>query len=116
MKSIGWITRDSNNDNVRLGGGSFGGSIDMETVERLIKAHFTLQMRPSGSPTFVDREGRHVRLYLSIDPRMTDEGQRLIERDAIERRSAASAMEDRLSDLLEGLSIEEAIKRLEGKQ
>lgn len=113
-KSIGWVARDSNNDNAKLASGSFGGSIDMETVERLIKAHFTLAMRPSGSPTFVDRDGRHVRLYLSIDPRMTEEGRRLIAQDAEKRRTAEKELERELDDLLNGLSTEEAIKRLRG--
>ena len=115
-KSIGWVTRDSNNDNLKLAGGSFGGSIDMETVERLINAHFTLAMRPSGSPTFVDRKGRHVRLYLSVDPRITKAGQRLMAQDAERRRNVERKLDRELEDLLNGLSTEEAIERLRGSK
>lgn len=113
-KSIGYHTRSKANNNIKLTGGSFGGSIDLETVERLVKSHFTIEILPSGSLTFVDREGRQVSLYLSIDPTMTEAGKRILAEDAEKRRIAARTLDDRLDALLDGLSTEEAIKRLEG--
>ncbi|QIG74364.1 hypothetical protein EVC08_052 [Rhizobium phage RHph_N65] len=112
-KSIGFHTRSKADNRIKLSGGSFGGAIDMETVERLVKALFTIEMLPSGSATFVDREGRQVSLYLSIDPAMTETGKRLLAQEAEARRAATEARERLLEELLDGLSTEEAIKRLQ---
>lgn len=114
-KSIGYHTRSRENANVKLTGGSFGGALDTETVERLTKAHFTIKMLPSGSLTFIDKEGRSVWLYVSIDPSMTEAGKRLLADDAAKRQADARRLEDRLNELLDGMTAEEAIKRLEIK-
>jgi hypothetical protein len=62
--NIGYHTRLWTN-NEKIAGGSFGGQIDMDTVERLTKAFFTVEVLNGGTPVFVDRNGRVVRLYLS---------------------------------------------------
>lgn len=73
--SIGYHTRLDSNNTVRVTGGSFGGGINQETVERLVNAHFQVKILSSGRGVFVDRQGREVSLYLSVDPLSTEAGQ-----------------------------------------
>lgn len=77
-RNIGYHTRLDSNNTVKVVGGSFGGSIDQETIERLVKAHFKVIVKNSGFCVFVDREGREVNLYLSVDPENTQIGQEAI--------------------------------------
>lgn len=117
-KSIGYQTRLYGRNSVKVTGGIFGGALDLETVNRLVSAHFTVTVKPSGSLVFVDREGREVSLYLSVDPGMTDAGQ--IALKAQMRAHAASRREEerkraRIDELLDGMTTEEALRRLGGE-
>ena len=62
-KSISYHTRQVGTDR-KVVGGSFGGNIDTETVDRLVNAHFTVKVKPSGHAVFVDKQEREVGLYL----------------------------------------------------
>lgn len=73
-KNIGYHTRLDSNNTVKVTGGSFGGSVDQETIDRLVNAHFSIKIKPSGHAVFVDREGREVNLYLTVDPLKTEKG------------------------------------------
>ena len=114
-KSIGYHTRLSGQNSVKLVGGSFGGPFGMETVERLVKHHFKVEMRPSGRPIFVDREGRHVMLYVTVDPETTEAGKAAL---ADYRAAQAKAGLDaegkarRIQALMEELSDDEILRRL----
>lgn len=115
-KSIGYHTRSAL-DGVKLTGGCFGGEIDQTTVERLVKAHFTVKARPSGSLTFVDRQGREVWLYLTVHPETTAMGQAALRELAKLReaeQAAQKALEDELEGLLDSMTTEEALRRLRG--
>lgn len=74
LKNIGYHTRLDGKNSVKVTGGSFGGSLDVETANRLVRSHFTVIVKPSGRPVFVDRGGREVSLYISVDPEITDKG------------------------------------------
>lgn len=117
-KNIGYHTRLYADHNVKVVGGSFGGSIDQETVERLTRL-FTVVVKPSGTPVFVDREGREVRLYLTVDPGATKVGKAaLVEHQEKKRielarlREQEEADQREIEDLMDGLSHEEIIRRL----
>lgn len=114
-QSIGYHTRDGMNNTLKLTGGSFGGAIDMETVNRLVKHHFTVKVRQSGSPVFVDRQGREVSVYITIDPANTDAGKAALAEDA-KARLALQKIEDakrrRVEEILDGMSADEALERL----
>lgn len=117
-KNIGWHTRDGRTGE-KVQGGSFGGAIDQETVDRLVKAHFTVAYTQSGRQTFVDRNGRIVWLYLSVDPETTPQGHeaRQIKRQQDEERERLyAAKKAELEDILDGLSVEEAIDLLTGRK
>lgn len=73
-ENIGYHTRLQSDNTQKIVGGSFGGRIDLQTVERLVKAHFTVTVKPSGRPVFVDKQGREVSLYFTIDPQATTKG------------------------------------------
>lgn len=115
MTNIGYHTRLVENHTVKVVGGSFGGSFDMDTVNRLVKSHFTVKVKSSGRAVFVDRKGREVSLYVSVDPLTTDVGydalleyrrvQAVIERAEAEKR-------ERLLYLIDSMDTDEAIKRL----
>lgn len=114
-KNIGYHTRLDNNNTVKVCGGSFGGAFDWETVERLVKAHFTVVIQPSGRAVFVDREGRKVSLYVSVDPDLTQAGKLALAEDRKER-DKLQAIEDekqaQIDELLSNLSPDEVIRRL----
>lgn len=116
-ENIGYHTRSVNNDE-KVIGGSFGGRIDQETVERLTR-FFTVTVMPSGTPVFVDDRGRRVRLYLTVDPGKTEKGKAALEawRKEEEAKEAAAeklaeAQDEHLAHLLSRLTYEEAVRRL----
>lgn len=123
-KNIGYHTRLYSDNKVKVSGGSFGGSVDMGTVERLVKSWFTVTVKPSGTAVFVDREGREVCLYISVDARETEAGKAALRdyREAQEKAWEAALERERIEheqlkieSFLDGLSREEIIKRLSGK-
>ena len=117
-KNIGYHTRLWADNTVKVVGGSFGGAIDMETVNRLMRL-FEVAVKPSGSPVLVDREGREVRLYLSVDVESTEKGKLAMkawhaEQTMLAEKAEADA-EARAEDLeraMAGLSHEEILARL----
>ena len=121
-RSNGYHTRLRSNNTVKVVGGIFGGSLDLETANRLVNAHFTVKVLPSGFPTFVDKEGREVSLYMSVHPEATDKGKLALdvwrrEQAAKERESEKREAEERslVEDLMENLTHEEIVRRLKGK-
>lgn len=115
-KSIGYHTRDSQGQ--KLTGGSFGGSIDLETVNRLVNTHFSVRVKPSGCPTFVSRTGQDVNLYISIDPDMTDKGKEALKAWREEERKREQLQEQKekeLQDILDSMTVEDAIFKLTGR-
>ena len=114
-KSIGYHTRLSGQDSVKVMGGSFGGPFGMETVERLVKHHFKVEVRPSGRPIFVDREGRRVMLYVTVDPETTEAGKAALAQYRAEQRRLgldAESKARRVQQLMEELDDDEIIRRL----
>lgn len=116
-KSIGYHTRLP--DGTKVCAGSFGGSIDMETVNRLVKAHFDVIVKPSGRAVFVDRKGREVILSLTVDASKTEKGAEAlkvwrIERDKQQKIAEALAESQQLEidELMQGMAHEEIIARL----
>ena len=119
-KSIGYHTRICGGD-TKASGGSFGGSIDAETVERLVNANFSVVVKNSGRAVFVDRHNREVRCYISVDPETTQKGIEALAADR-KRREELSRIEERqeeerqeaIDELTAGLTTEQ-IKALKGK-
>jgi len=99
-KSIGYHTRLANNSAIKVCWGSFGGSLDLETANRLVKAHFTVVAKPTGTLVFVDREGREVSLFITVDPARTEAGK--LAREEFNRQKAIERQnEDRKREELE---------------
>ena len=111
-RSIGYHTRLDSDTTQKVTGGSFGGSIDLETVQRLVNSHFVVTLKPSGRVVFVDRQDREVRVYLSVDASMTTQGRVLIAQRDTERRELEEAQQAQIDGLLDSLSPEEIIARL----
>lgn len=113
--NIGYHTRLSGNNTVKVSGGSFGGNIDMETIERLVNAMFTVTIKPSGRAVFVDRQGKEVSLYISVDPEKTTKGKAakteyqkvLAQKQAIEEQK-----KQEIEELMYSMSNDEILKRL----
>ena len=117
-ENIGYHTRLYNDHTVKVVGGSFGGRIDQETVERLTRL-FDVKILPSGTPVFVDREGRMVRLYLSVDAWKTTKGIEAVkawrkeqERAEKEAEELAERQEQEIADAMANLTHEEILERL----
>lgn len=114
-KSIGYHTRLSSDNTTKVCGGSFGGMVDQETIERLVNVHFEVVIKPSGRAVFVDRQGREVSLYLSVDPDTTTKGKDArvahskIKQDEQEKEDQLA---EEIEDLLSTMSYEEILKKL----
>ena len=119
--NIGYHTRLYSDPKVRITGGSFGGDLDWKTVERLT-GFFEVIVKPSGTCVFVDKEGREVRLYLSVDACRTEKGKAALEKDRKARQEAwekekvmYEQQEEELEDLMKGLTHEEIVRRLKSE-
>ncbi len=117
-KNIGYHTRLYADNTVKVAGGSFGGSIDMETVNRLVRM-FTVVVKPSGTPVLVDQEGREVRLYLSVDVVDTEAGKAALiawraQREAQEhmRQEQQETEDAEIANLIGAIGYDEAVRRL----
>ena len=117
-ETIGYRTRLVSSD-MKVCGGSFNGRIDQDTVERLTSM-FDVVVPALGTARFVDREGRQVRLYISVDPEKTEKGRKALaeyrlERDAAVRRGEElrEAQQEQIKNLMAGLSHEEIVRRLQ---
>ena len=122
MKNIGYHTRLYSDNTVKVVGGSFGGNVDMETANRIAKSHFTVIVKNSGTAVFVDKGGREVKLYLSVDVADTEIGKIAIKewREARAKQEAENETrteheEQEIEDIMASLSHEEIVRRLTGK-
>lgn len=114
-KNIGYHTRLHLQNTVKVCGGSFGGSLDAETANRLVNAHFTVDITPSGRPVFVDRDGKKVSLYISVDPESTEAGQLALKTYRAAKHAQAEADEEKaqqLRDVLGSMTVEDALAAL----
>jgi hypothetical protein len=119
MSNIGYHTRLYSDNTRKVVGGSFGGSIDIETVNRLVKSHFSVVVKNSGTPVFVDKEGREVSLYLSVDAGKTEKGNLAmrawlaeVAKQSVDEANRRERQQEEIDQLLEGLSHEEIVRRL----
>ena len=119
--NIGYHTRLISNNNTKVVGGSFSGAIDADTVERLTRSNFTVTVKPSGRAVFIDREGREVSLYLSVDPESTSIGALAVKNYHTEKQRADREASERrakekheIEELMNDLPHAEIVKRLKG--
>lgn len=122
MKNVGYHTRLYADNTVKVIGGSFGGSVDMETANRIAKSQFTVVVKNSGTAVFVDKSDREVRLYLSVDVANTEIGKIAIKewrearaKQEAENQSRIEHEEQEIEDMMANLSHEEIVRRLAGK-
>lgn len=114
-KNIGYHTRLSGNNTVKVVGGSFGGQVDQETIERLVNNLFSVIIKPSGRPVFVDRDGREVSLYITVDPENTSKGKKALQEERARKEVLAEKereLASEVEDLLSSMSYEEILNRL----
>ena len=122
-KSIGFQTRSYADSSIKIGGGCFGGSLDIETINRLVHNHkFTVVIKPSGSAVFVDKEGREVWLSVTVKPADTIIGAEALRKyradkakEAEKNEAQAEQEREEIDALLDGLTHAEIIQRLKGK-
>lgn len=114
-KNIGYHTRLFSDPTVKVIGGSFGGDISMKTVDRLVEAHFSVKIPESGQARFVDKAGREVWLYMTIDPLSTSVGKEAMN-EYWKERQLKKEDEDRkreeIETLLEGMTPDEILAKL----
>ena len=118
-KNIGYHIRLYADNTVKVVGGCFGGDLSIETANRIARAMFTVTVLDSGTPVFVDKSGRQVRLYLSVDVKETEIGKKAIAewREAKRKRDEAEGIlaaerEAEIEDLMRGLTHDEIIRKL----
>jgi hypothetical protein len=82
-------TRDANKNSVKITGGMLHASSHDDAAMKA--AHnLAVIIKPSGSPVFVDRQGREVSLYISVHPEHTEQGKAALRafQEAEEKRLA----------------------------
>lgn len=115
-KNIGYHTRLDNANSCKVTGGSFGGAVDQETIERLVNNHFSVKIKPSGHAVFVDRQGREVSLYITVDPLNTEKGKQAKAAWNKEQSKAYEKEQEKeklVEDLLSNYSSDELIALLQ---
>ncbi len=118
-KSIGYHTRLNLNSSVKVVGGSFGGDISLDTANRLLSGHgYTVVIKPSGTPVFVDKEGNQDSLYFTIDPASTEMGKKALQ-EYSQNQSAERQLEEEkqveIDHILSSMSNDEILKLLKTK-
>ena len=121
-KNIGWHTRLYADNTKKITGGSFGGELSLDTVNRLVNYHCPrVVVKASGTPVFVDRNGREVTLYVTVDARETEMGKAAISewlKDKETKEKLFSEQQEQQSReielLMDQLSHEDIVKRLKG--
>lgn len=119
-KNIGYQTRAYADSSIEfLHRGSFGGSIDEETINRLVNVNFTVTIKPSGRAVFIDRSGREVWLHITVDPERTIKGAEALKQWRItkakenkEREARTEQEREEIKNLLDGLTYTEIIQKL----
>ncbi len=119
-KNIGYHTRLYGNDSVKLSGGVFGGSIDLETIERLTKYHFKVIIKNSGNAVFVNNNNQEVNLYIKVDPNITTIGKEAKNKYLEEQKKKLIQEEEQenikknlINELIDTMSLDEIIKKLQ---
>ena len=119
MNNIGYHTRLFADNTRKIVGGSFGGSLDMETANKLVNSQFEVVVKDSGRAVFVDSSQREVTLYISVDAANTTKGMAALklwrtERERLyeaERKRSEQETEE-IGQLMGHLSHEEIVRRL----
>lgn len=114
-KNIGYHTRLISNPTVKVTGGVFGGDISMDTVERLVKAHFSVKILESGQARFVDKKDREVYLYISVDPLSTAAGKEALTEYRKERQRKQEdevRKREEIESILDGMTLDEILAKL----
>lgn len=113
--NIGYHTRLNSNNTIKVCGGSFGGQIDSDTVARLVKSHFTVKILNSGAGVFVDREGREVSLYITVDPLKTEAGKLALaehRKFMAAKQKIEDEKEQEIEELMASMSNDEILSKL----
>ena len=103
-------------------GGSFSGSLDFDTVNRLVNSHFNVIIKTSGNPTFVDKDLREVNLYFNILPNMSEKGKTAIAKYNYDirlredkRKEKEDNRKEKIENLINNMSDDELLDRLQSK-
>ncbi len=116
-KSIGYHTRSRVDNSIKFTGGSFGGEFDQLTINRLTRAHFKVIVKGSGTPVFVDRNGRECWLYVTVDPGTTEVGKEALaeyKKVVQARQCVEDDKKARLETLMQNYSTDELLNLLGG--
>lgn len=116
--NISYHTRSTSDQAVKYVGGSFGGQFDMETVNRLVHAHFNIKVKGSDRLVFVDHHGRECWLYVAVDPQDTELGKTFlaqIRRNKAEQARQEEEREAELQAVLDSMTTEQALRLLKGE-
>lgn len=113
--NISYHTRLHSDNSKKIIGGSFGGNCDIDTINRLVNAHFNINIKNSGIAVFVDKELQEVDLYIKITPTMSDKGKQLIKNHYKELQKIENDKKKKLQSLLDCMDDDELLERLQAK-
>lgn len=113
--NICYHTRLYSDNTKKVVGGSFSGQFDWQTVNSLVNNYFDVVIKPSGAGIFVDKDGREVSLYFSVDPLKTVKGIDARRMDNLRRSELATdqeVKERKVNELIANMSTDELLERL----
>ena len=105
-------------DGRRIVGGTLGSDMDLNAAAMRLVAELDVAVLPSGRVSFM-RNGAPVYAYLSVSPEDTEKARAAIAADrqrCAAEAAARLAKQAELDDLLDALTVDEAIARLKGEQ
>jgi hypothetical protein len=118
--NIGYHTRLWHDNTRKITGGSFGGELNADTIARLA-SNYTVIIKPSGTAVFVDRSGREVYLYVTVDAATTVAGREALAAhykrrcaEAQEAEARQAREDEELTEACANLTHEEILNRLKG--
>lgn len=115
--NILYHTRLLGQESIKVTGGTFGGSLSIDTANRLVNAFFDVKVKSTGYPYFVDNKGREVNLYMRVDAKITDKGKAAIEqynKGVREKLRLLEEKEKEIEEAMQDLTHEEILRRLRG--
>jgi len=114
MKNIVYEVRSANSDTL-VRSGAFGGTIDQDTVDRLVNNLFDVEVTKTGRCVLVDHRGNEVRLNLRVIVAHTEKGKAAYaawREKEVERIENEEQLRMELDDAVDSMGLAAALARL----
>lgn len=105
-------TRGQNGE--KYSGGTWYCDGDLNQAADQLTASHDIIVTNSGRVSFVDKNGRMISIYLTIDPAETEKGKRVLKEHNEKKRREEKERQEKLNQLVASVGIDRAIEILGG--